>query len=263
VQAQSGSGSLKYSRKIKGCEYSIYGDESEFRKSHPKVDLNDDWRDAETGDWIRSDDGQVTRVIKRGVIRNNGKEEPFVRTLFGMANCLRTKFLGGEPAKDVWRFGKVSWYQKTLTGGLSVKKRIFAKYVASGLEPLAAYMKAYPDCKSENYASGRVSVLLKSEKVRKLIDEELDVLLSDSGITKSYLLEETKNIIDKTNTRDSDKLRALETLMKISGLLNIEKKTESLALIQEFTGFSTEKLAAFKAGVLPEHGESTANGKKN
>jgi len=33
-------------------------------------------------------------------------------------------------------------------------------------------------------------------------------------------------------------------------MLNTEKKTESLALIQEFTGFSQEKLNAFKTGEL-------------
>ena len=43
--------------------------------------------------------------------------------------------------------------------------------------------------------------------------------------------------------------------MKISGLLNTEKKTESLALIQEFTGFSQEKLNAFKAGALTSGAE--------
>ena len=88
-----------------------------------------------------------------------------------------------------------------------------------------------------------------------LIDKEIEILLSDTGITKTYLLEQTKGVVDKNDTRDSDKLRALETLMKISGLLSNDKKTESLALIQEFTGFSQEKLNAFKAGVLPEHGQ--------
>ena len=40
--------------------------------------------------------------------------------------------------------------------------------------------------------------------------------------------------------------------MKISGLLSTEKKTESLALIQEFKGFSRDKLKAFETGLLEE-----------
>ena len=89
-----------------------------------------------------------------------------------------------------------------------------------------------------------------------MIDKEIEVLLSDSGITKTYLLEQTKQVIEKIDAKDSDKLRAIETLMKISCLLNTDKKSESVALIQEFTGFSKEKLNAFKTGVLPSGEEN-------
>jgi hypothetical protein len=244
-----------YKRTIKGQEYILYDNEKEFREHQPKTRVHNDWRTAKTGQWIQSDDGKFTKVIKRGTIDKGKRAVDYIRTLLGMANCERTAFLGGEPIKDIWRFGKVSWYEKTLNGKLSVKKRIFAKYVASGLQPIDAYMKAYPDCESKGYAKQRTEVLLKSEKVKNLIDKEIEVLLSDTGITKTYLLEQTKDIVDKKDTRDSDKLRALETLMKIAGMLNTEKKTESLALIQEFSGFSQEKLNAFKSGVLPPSGE--------
>jgi hypothetical protein len=244
-----------YTRTVKGQEYVLYNSEGEFRKARPKSRIHDSWRTAKTGQWIKSDDGKITKVIKRGSIAHNKKSIDYIRTLLGMANCERTAFLGGDPVSDIWRFSGVSWYEKTLNGRLSIKKRIFAKYVASGFKPLDAYMKAFPDCASKDYAQKRIQILLKNKKVMNLIDKEIEVLLSDGGITKTYLLEQTKGIIDKTNTRDSDKLRALETLMKISGLLNNDKKTESLALIQEFTGFSQEKLNAFRAGVLPEHGQ--------
>jgi hypothetical protein len=61
-----------------------------------------------------------------------------------------------------------------------------------------------------------------------------------------------KSVVDHKKVRDGDKLRALETLMKISGLLSTEKKSESVSLIQEFTGFTREKLKAFEQGLLPE-----------
>lgn len=246
-----------YKRTIKGEQYVLYKNEEEFYKHNPKKKLHEDWRTAQKGDWIKSDDGKVTMVIKRGYIDKLNKDgSQYIRTLLGMVNCNKTKFFGGEPVKDIWRFGKVSWYQKTLDGSLSTQKRIFAKYIASGIEPLEAYKKAYPKCTSELYAKQRIQVLLKSEKVKKLIDKEIEVLLSDSGITKTYLLEQTKQVIEKIDAKDSDKLRAIETLMKISGLLNTDKKSESVALIQEFTGFSKEKLNAFKTGVLPSGEEN-------
>ena len=88
-----------------------------------------------------------------------------------------------------------------------------------------------------------------------MVEKEVELLLDDLGISKTYLLEEMKSVIDNRKARDGDKLRALETLMKISGLLNTEKKSESVALIQEFTGFSKEKLKAFEQGLLPEKTE--------
>ena len=84
--------------------------------------------------------------------------------------------------------------------------------------------------------------------------------MSEVGITKRYLLESTKDVVDKVDAKDNDKLRALETLMKISGMLNTEKKSESIALIQEFTGFSKEKLKAFEQGMLSEQKKELTNG---
>ena len=84
------------------------------------------------------------------------------------------------------------------------------------------------------------------------MNKEVEELMNDLGITKTYLLEQAKEVVDKSDARDADKLRALETLMKISGLLSTEKKTDSVALIQEFTGFSRDKLKAFESNMLPE-----------
>ena len=84
--------------------------------------------------------------------------------------------------------------------------------------------------------------------------------MSEVGITKRYLLENTKGMVDKDDTRDNDKLRAIETLMKISGMLSNDKKVDSVALIQEFTGFTREKLKAFEQGILPEPQKELTDG---
>ena len=94
------------------------------------------------------------------------------------------------------------------------------------------------------------------------MDKETEMLMSKIGCTKEYLLENAKKVIDKEDARDGDKLRALETLMKISGLLTTEKKVDSVALIQEFTGFSRDKLEAFSAGLLPNEKKQLSNGNK-
>ena len=257
---------MAYTRKIKGVEYTLYKDEKEFRRHYPKQTIQSDWREANTGDWIKTDDGQVTVVIKRGKIktrdRKKDRNDEYIRTLLGMANIKRTIHIEGEPVHDIWRFGKKNWYAKIKDGNLSISKRIFAKYIASGMKPIDAFMKAHENTKSLDYAKQKTKVLLKSKKVRQLIDKEIELLLNETGITKSYLLEKTKDIVEASGSRDSDKMRAIETLMKISGMLNSEKKVDSVSLIQEFTGFSQEKLEAFKSGVLAEPKPMKLNGKK-
>ena len=253
---------MPYSRKIKGVEYKLYKDKKEFRLYHPKQTIKNDWRGANTGEWIQTDDGQVTIVIKRGVLKTKNASDDFIRTLLGMANCERTKNLGGEPISDIWRFGKKNWYQKIKEGNLSSSKRIFAKYIASGMKPIDAFMRAHENTNSLDYAKQKTKVLLKSKKVRQLIDKEIELLLNETGITKSYLLGKTKDIVESGEAKDSDKMRAIETLMKISGMLSTEKKIDSVSLIQEFTGFSQEKLNAFKSGVFPKPKPERLNGKE-
>tara|TARA_R110000824_G_scaffold164928_6_gene341430 strand:+ start:3088 stop:3852 length:765 start_codon:yes stop_codon:yes gene_type:complete len=253
---------LAFKRKVKGVEYTLYKDEKEFRRYNPKQTIESDWRGANTGDWIKTDDGQVTLVIKRGTIKTRSRSDDYIRTLLGMANTKRTSNIKGEPVKDIWRFGKKNWYQKIIDGNLSTSKRIFAKYIASGMKPIDAFMQAHENTNSYEYAKEKTKVLLRSKKVRQLIDKEIELLLNESGITKSYLLAKTKDIVETEDGKDSDKLRAIETLMKLSGMLNTEKKVDSVSLIQEFTGFSQEKLNAFRAGVLPEAKPIKLNGKK-
>ena len=43
-------------------------------------------------------------------------------------------------------------------------------------------------------------------------------------------------------------------------MLSTEKKVDSVALIQEFTGFTKEKLKAFEQGILPETKKELSDG---
>jgi len=251
---------LPYSRTIKGRAHHIFANEDEFRERYPDEPIVSTWRKADEDQWCYSDDGQIIMVIKRGTLTDKSRTIEYVRTLLGMADVKANSKLTGIPAKDIYSFAKVSWYERALNGRISHEKRMFAKYVANGIEPVEAYLKANPRTKSIDYAQTKTKILLRSKKVRQLIDKETEILLSDIGITNRYLLEEAKAIIDKPKARDGDKLRALETLMKISGLLNAEKKTDTIAMIQEFTGFSRDKLMAFEAGALPDTKKQLTNG---
>jgi hypothetical protein len=246
---------LALTRTIKGVKHYAYESEEEFRKAHPDTPLITDWKQAEEGDWCLSDDGKIVQILKRGSYietKNRKRENPYIRTVIGMFNINRNTSLVGTVKDEIYRFTKKTDYQTKTGGHLTDAKRNFAKYIAHGMEPVEAYQKAFPATKSLEYAEKKSTLLLRNKTVRQAVDKEIENLMSEVGITKRYLLETTKDVIDKIDVRDNDKLRAIETLMKISGLLSTEKKVDSVALIQEFSGFSREKLQAFEQGILPE-----------
>ena len=244
---------LALTRTIKGKKHYAYESKEEFRKAHPDTPLITDWKQAKEGDWCVSDDGKIGQILKKGCFVDKKKRDNnYIRTVIGMFNHRGSSPFAGTIKDEIYRFTKKTSYMVNTTGYLTDAKRNFAKYIAHGMEPVEAYQKAFPTTKSLDYAEKKSTLLLRNKTVRQAVDKEIENLMSEVGITKRYLLETTKDVIDKTEVRDNDKLRAIETLMKISGLLSTEKKVDSVALIQEFSGFSREKLKAFEQGMLPE-----------
>ena len=244
---------MALTRTIKGVKHYAYESEEEFRKAHPDTPLITDWKQAEEGDWCVSDDGKIVQILKKGCFVDKKKRDnDYIRTVIGMFNHRGSSPFVGTIKDEIYRFTKKTGYQVKTGGYLTDAKKSFAKYVAHGMDPVKAYQKAFPKTISLDHAERRSTLLLKNKTVRQAGDKEIENLMSEVGITKRYLLETTKDVIDKIDVRDNDKLRAIETLMKISGLLSTEKKVDSVALIQEFSGFTREKLQAFEQGILPE-----------
>jgi hypothetical protein len=54
-----------------------------------------------------------------------------------------------------------------------------------------------------------------------------------------------KEVVDDNGSQDKDKIQALKTLMQISGMMDTEKRTESVTLFQ---GFTKEQLDAIQGG---------------
>ena len=252
---------MALTRTIKGVKHYAYESEGEFRKAHPDTPLITDWKQAEEGDWCVSDDGKIVQILKKGCFVDKKKRDnDYIRTGIGMFNHRGSSPFAGTVKDEIYRFTKKTGYQVKTGGYLTDAKKNFAKYVAHGMDPVKAYQKAFPKTVCLDHAERRSTLLLKNKTVRQAVDKEIENLMSEVGITKRYLLETTKDVIDKIDVRDNDKLRAIETLMKISGLLSTEKKVDSVALIQEFSGFCREKLQAFEQGILPEKQKELTDG---
>ena len=226
-------------RIVKGKVEYIFKDEEEFHNTLPLEPLELDWRTAPEGSYTLTDDNQVLKILN--------KDNMGVRTLLGMRNTaveerFNSKYytLEGEPVKNIYSFnpnvdhiGAVK-NRKKPTG----REILFARYVADGEDAIKAYLKAYRT-NNRKYAKQKAKLLLKQERIIRMISKENSESLEKIGIDSDYLFEKTKRVIENIEGKDSDKLRAIELLMKIRDMFPKEEKREALTVFQ---GFSSEQL---------------------
>ena len=233
-------------RKIKKIEYPLFKDEKEFKVYMPNLYLTRDWRKGQELDWVLTDDGQVCMVIKRGSLSHGTSKavkQDYVRTVIGSFLCKPSIKMEGKMRKNMYSFGS-----RDMTAKERQKERkepttsefLFAKYVAKGDDIVDAFIKAFPT-NNRKYAKREAGVLLKTNRVKSLVREEIDKLMNEAEITPLYILEKMKDIIESDGSRDSDKVSLLKELVGIAGMKDTEKKSESVTVFQ---GFSPEQLDA-------------------
>jgi hypothetical protein len=242
-------------KEIKGRKYYLFNTSDELKTMFPEVDVINNWRNGQEGEWVFTDDKYVCQILKKTRINvTNGKGAVCVRTVLGMFQVRnkKRKMIGSSGiAENIYRFAGVN---PTL-GDCSKKQILFAKYVATGIEPKAAYKIAFPSAKKEKYIAERTNSLLKQESVLEMVDKKIQEILDDEGVSPSYIIQRYKVIADVADS-DSNRLRALESLSKISGLFNTEsKKTEQLTIFKGFTEEQMEALSNGKKQELVAHAE--------
>ena len=240
-------------KEIKGISYHLYDNIKEFNAFNDGVAVDSDWRDAEESSWVLTDDNCVVQILKKFTI---GKKV-CVRTLCGTFNVAsKYKMLGEDGTADnIYSFsGKKSEISKD-----SPKQHLFAQYIASGVDAVSAYKKAFPLAKSKSYIKDSSTRLLKRKEIQAMIKDEIRKCLEDEGVTPQWIIGRYKTIADVAE-KDNDRLRSLESLSKISGMFEVnEKKTEQLTV---FAGFTPEQLEEVKNGKteLLAHTERTSKG---
>ena len=115
-----------------------------------------------------------------------------------------------------------------------------------------AYMKAFPT-RQKGYATERAAQLLKLERIRSQVKEELKPVLEKLGIDDESVLKDIQ-YTSKNAEKEDVRLRAL---FKLSDILDLEDKTRTN--VTEITGgvfkgFSQELLEEAKKPELPEKG---------
>jgi len=145
--------------------------------------------------------------------------------------------MDGDPPKNIYSFsGGKNHREIRRTRQLPTSREVvFSKYVAKGIDPITAYLRAFPT-KNRQYAKYSANTLLKQERITKMVSKEIGVALKNVGVDKEYLLSKAKDVIDDPESKNSDRIRAIELLMKIDDMFpSTQKSSESLTIFQGFT----------------------------
>jgi hypothetical protein len=225
---------------IKGNRHYLYDNLEEFKALVPDIAAIDNWRNGTEGDWVLTDDDYVCQILKMSKI---GKKL-CIRTLCGTYDVNASYQMLGEHGivDNIYSFsGKYSFDSDKVSG----KQKLFAQYVAKGDNAIDAFRKSHPDAKSESYIKHKTSSLLRTESVQKMIKKEIQECLASEGVTPEWIIGQYKTVVDVAD-KNSDCLRALESLTKIAGLFDTQDtKSEQLTV---WAGFTPEQLEALNNG---------------
>ena len=233
---------------IKKKHHYLYDNIEEFNALCADGTISGDWRKGNEGDWVLTDDGYVLEILKKSKMSHPSYKNlrTYVRTVCGSYIIEQNshKILGEKGVADnIYAFSGNNDSKKDYRQDRKLKSREFwfARYVAEGMDVIKAFKKAFPRATKEQYIKERASLLLNKEEIRTMVKEEIKKILDDEGVTPKWIIEKYKTIADMSE-RDSDRLRSLEALSKMSCLFETDMKKEQLAVFQGFTPEQLENL---------------------
>tara|TARA_R100000808_G_C2148203_1_gene156314 strand:- start:1960 stop:2727 length:768 start_codon:yes stop_codon:yes gene_type:complete len=235
-------------KEIKNTKHYLYDDEKEFKVTHPNVSVRHNWRHGSEGEWVYTDDDFVCQILRKlDIAKTNGKKVPCIRTVCGtfVASDRKKEMLGENGiAENIYAFSGTNMSKERFNSKKRTSKELlFARYVASGINVIDAYKRVYPEANNDTYIKRRTDKLLKTEKIQKMVKSEILELLKEYKASPEYIIERYKTIADLAEN-DTHKLKALDSLAKMSGLFDLnETKSEQVTV---WAGFSPEQLEEVK-----------------
>jgi len=217
------------------------------------------WREASISDWVLTDDGGIIQILRKGVmLKPKGK----VRRVTYLGTCTGTFVVSDKVKMDTSR--RINIYS---IGGnierneriderkeLSTREELFVQYLSSGMDPRKAYLKAFPT-NNPSYAGMRAGQLVKTNRVRSRMKEELKPYLEALDLDEHYVLSNIKEVIDSCD-KDDTKLKAL---FKLADIMDMEDKNKTQVTTMTgalFQGFTPEKLEEVERPKEIENGNS-------
>lgn len=161
-----------------------------------------DWKKAEEGDWVVSDDMRIVQILRKKVNeRQNAYNKAVIRTCVGTFAVNDSTFFDTDFDLHPDRY-RISSHKKENHERIfsrtepTVNEKQFAARVASGEEPKKAYMNVFPT-ENPKYAQDMSNILMKQERINKKISSEVEMLLEEEGVSKRYIIQQYKQLIDQ------------------------------------------------------------------
>ena len=196
-----------------------------------------DWREGRVDDWVLSDDSCVIQVLRR----RSWSNKDVVGTCTGTFTVQPNTQMDTIRRKDIYSLGGGGWYARINEREKPTpSERLFAHRIASGETPLMAYMKVFNS--SLDRAKKMSALLIKQERVQKIVREELKDVFEKKGIDLEFLVGAAQDVVSG-GKNDSDRLNALKMLWDAFGVVENQKVTQITGLFQ---GHSLEQLEEAK-----------------
>ena len=228
---------------VNNVQYVVYESEDELP---PDVYPIKDWRKGGLFDWVLADDGCYIQILRKGTMT---KPKGKVREVAYIGTCTGTFIVSPKTKMDTSK--RVNIYS---LGGdvernqrlddrenLSTREELFVTYLAKGMDPRKAYLEAFPT-NNPHYAGTRAGQLIKTARIRSAMKEELKPYMEQLGLDENYVLSNIKEVIDSSDNKVADKLKAL---FKLADIMDMEDKNTTQVTTMTgavFQGFTPEKL---------------------
>jgi hypothetical protein len=236
-------------RKIRNKKHYIYDHISEFYNDHPEETPLKDWRNANEGDWVWSDDNKIVQLLKvsNSIKHPNDRKNykyasGYVRTVVG--TFLKTKgvLMDTDFSKHPNRYTFSGKNPKSVKErkGITNKEKIFATNVAVGMGPVKAYMDAF-NSDDELQSRRKATLLLKQERVMQEVEKSVLDVAKGLGLDHEYILNKLKCLADNSSD-DGIVLQSTKELAKIIGTSGTTVKSREMGIVGMFQGFSPEQI---------------------
>lgn len=236
--------------KVNGIDHTVYDSSDELPKDFKYID----WRTAGVGDWVKADDGCFIQILRKGkmvVPKGRNKVREYVGTCTGTFPVSSRVKMDTSRRVNIYSFGGNKNSADVLLDRtvLSKHEHLFVVYIASGLTPQEAYMKAFPTT-NPGYAKHKSAQLVKTKRIITAMKEELKPILEEIGVDEKTILENINNIA-LTSEKDETRLKALFKLSDIMDLEDKNKTTVTQVTGALFQGFKDKDLLkAERPGII-------------